>query len=180
MKKFRFAAVAALILTVTALTGCEIFKEFSYNKWCKKEITLKEKSTTAYFYWATDDENENIKKGLNVVLQFQGDAVKILGTEVSNGKYYIVKNIPDGTVVDDLDDTELDEEKSQKLGNKKITSGKWAAAYAGMFEKGTRNIESPVCLSDSDWKKPTEEQSANVSLKEVITEALIGLLEAVE
>ncbi len=178
MKKFRFAAVAALIFAVTALTGCEIFKEFSYNKWCKKEVTLKEKSTTAYFYWATDDEDENIKKGLNVVLQFQGDAVSVLGTEVSNGKYYIVKNIPDGTVVDDLDDTELDEEKSQKYKDVKITSGKWAAAYATVFKKGLRNIDGPVCLSESDWNKPADESAVN--LKEVIANALIGLLEAVE
>jgi len=181
MKKFRLAAVAALVFAVTALTGCEVFKEFSYNKWCTKPVTVAEgKTTDAYFYWATENKDDNIKAGLNVVIQLDGESVSVLGTEVTNGKYYIVKNIPDGTALKDIDATEVEGDKYEKFKDVTITSGKWAAAYATVFKKGTRNVDEPACLSSSEYKKPGADEEANVSIKAIVVEALEALLEAAE
>lgn len=173
MRKFRIAAVIALVMSVFALSGCDMIKELSYNKWCTKKVTVKEQPVDVYFYWATKDAGK-LKSGLNVVVMAKGEAVTIMGEELTSGKYYIIKNIPDGSTVDSIDDSELDE-KFAEVKNAKITSGRWAACYATMFKKESRNVAAPVCLSDSTWETPKDAASFNI--KQIIADALLAMLE---
>lgn len=173
MKKFRIAAFIALVMSVFALSSCTMLKELSYNKWCTKNVTVKEKPVTLYFYWATE-ETGKLKTGLNIVAMAEDEAVTVMGEELTSGKYYVLKNIAAGATVDSIDESELDS-KFDKIKNVKITSEKWVAIYASMFTKETRNVDAPVCLSDSTWQTLGDKSSFNI--KQVIAEALLSYLE---
>lgn len=168
MKKFRIAALMAVLVSVLCLTGCkqiwDALKEETFDTWYEKDFDYSEgKTLKCYCYYSESAQtinNVECEPGLTIVVEAQGDSVKIFDTELTNGKYYLVKNLKKGAALSD------EGESSSYKVNDSV-----AVAIAFFFDRG-----EPESISDSSWSTPSEALKFNWS--EFLADKLIEVIES--
>lgn len=180
MKKFRIAALVALVFGVFTLTGCgdlwNAAKVVTKNKWTTKTV-----STTAvgaakdsankyninvYLYYTDEAKtvgNLSLGKGLNVLIEADAGNANFFGDSISTASYAIKTFAPGETISNN-------EEGSAKK-EFKVTDDAWAGAYA----LGLVTPSGEPLSANGSYELLTDKLSAEY-WKEFMAEKIIDLL----
>lgn len=180
MKKFRLAALAALVFGVFTLTGCADLwgaaQKISQDKWCKKTVSYGDgKSVEVYMYYtntATSTGKIDLPVGLTIVVEAKGNSVKLFGESITSGEVYATKHIAKGKSLASAADADDGNSSASKFV---ISDSSWFGAYE-MFKTGEKDVSAPASSSSSSGYDNITDLADASFWKELLAEKLIDLL----
>ena len=175
MKKFRFTAIAVLVLSVLALSGCDLGQQIwnevkgeTKNKWATVALKDVESDSGKYnlnvYLYYTDSETKDgrleLKPGLNVLIEADAGNAKFFGAEVTTATYALKTFGPNEEI---------------KGGSKTITISDdlWTAIFAA---GAVKESDTPASASSSSDYSSIGDQFNKDKWNEFLIDILLARL----